>query len=97
LLHRLWQEGREGEERLMSATVKLRKPELGNVTWRSKKGHLTPEVKTANEITCDYVWDKLFPPPPISVTCSKWYIRKALFVVDAQPLDTSLLSHCWLA
>jgi hypothetical protein len=26
-------------------------------------GHLAPEVKAANEIACDYVWDKLYPPP----------------------------------
>jgi hypothetical protein len=26
-------------------------------------------------------------PPPISVTCSKWYIRKPPFVLGAQPLD----------
>jgi hypothetical protein len=26
-------------------------------------GHLAPEVKTANEIMCDYVWDKLYSPP----------------------------------
>jgi hypothetical protein len=44
----------------MNATVKG-KPELGNVTWRPEEGHLTPEVKTANEITYDYVWDKLYP------------------------------------
>jgi hypothetical protein len=35
--------------------------------------------------------------PPISVTCSEWYIRKAPFVLGAQPLDTSLLSYCQLA
>jgi hypothetical protein len=29
---------------------------------RSEKGHFAPEVKVANEITCDYVWDKLYPP-----------------------------------
>jgi hypothetical protein len=46
----MWQEGREGEGRSMSATGK---PELGNVTWRLEEGHLTPEVKTDNEITCD--------------------------------------------
>jgi hypothetical protein len=50
------QEGREGEGRLMGAKGKL---ELGNVTWRPEEGHLAPEVKTANEITCDYAWDKL--------------------------------------
>jgi hypothetical protein len=31
-------------------------------------------------------------PTPISVTPSKWYIRKALYVLEAQPLDSSLLN-----
>jgi hypothetical protein len=56
-----------------------------------EKGHLTPEIKIANEIICDHVWDL------ISVTCSKWYIRKALFILGVQPLDLSPLSHCQLA
>jgi hypothetical protein len=60
----LWQEGKEGEEGLMSATVKQRKTRLVNVAWRSEKGHLSPEVKTANEITCDFVWNKLYPALP---------------------------------
>jgi hypothetical protein len=47
----------------MSATVNKGKLELENVTWRPEKGHLAPEVKTANEITYDYVWDNLYPPP----------------------------------
>jgi hypothetical protein len=68
---------------------------LGNVTWRPEKGHLVPEVRVANEIAWDYVWDKLYPHP-ISVTCSKGYIRKAPFVLGAQPLDSSPLSHCSL-
>jgi hypothetical protein len=72
----MWQEGREGEGRLMSATVKQRKTKMGNATWRPEEGHLTPEVKVASEITCDHVWDKLYPP--ISGTRSKLYIRKAL-------------------
>jgi hypothetical protein len=28
---------------------------------RPEKGHLAPEVKVANEIACDHVWDKLYP------------------------------------
>jgi hypothetical protein len=52
----LWQAGREGEERLMS--------ELGNVTQRPEDGHLTLEVKAANEMTCDSVWEKLYLLPP---------------------------------
>jgi hypothetical protein len=57
---------------------------------RPGKGHLTPEVKMANEIVYDHVWDKLYPP--ISVTYSKWCIRKALFVLRAQSLDVNPLS-----
>jgi hypothetical protein len=29
---------------------------------RPEKGHLTPEVKIANKIICDCVWDKMYPP-----------------------------------
>jgi hypothetical protein len=29
---------------------------------RPEKGHLTPEVKMANEIAFDYIWDELYPP-----------------------------------
>jgi hypothetical protein len=57
---------------------------------RPEKSHLTPEVKIVNERACDHVWDKLHPP--VSVTCSKWYIRKASFVLGAQPLDANPLS-----
>jgi hypothetical protein len=46
----MWQESREGEERLMSATEKQRKTRIGNVTWRPEEGHLTPEFKTASEM-----------------------------------------------
>jgi hypothetical protein len=49
---------------------------------RPEKSHLSPEVKVANKIACDHAWDKLYPS--ISVTCSKWYIRKAPFVPGAQ-------------
>jgi hypothetical protein len=59
----MWQEGREREERLMSATVKQRKPELRNVTWRPEECILSPEVKTANEITCDYHGTSPYPSP----------------------------------
>jgi hypothetical protein len=62
---------------------------------RPEKGHLAPEVKMAYEIVCDLVWEKL--NPPISVICSKWHIRKAPFVLGAQPLDVNLLSCCWPA
>jgi hypothetical protein len=48
---------------------------------RPKKAHLILEVKIANEIICDQVWDKLYPL--ISVTCSKWCIRKTPFVLGA--------------
>jgi hypothetical protein len=33
--------------------------ELGNATWRPEKDHFDPEVRAANEMTCDCVWDKL--------------------------------------
>jgi hypothetical protein len=68
---------------------------LGNVTWEPEKGHLHPEVRVAYEITCDYVWEKLHTP--ISITCSKRYVRKVPFVLRAQPLDMNLLSFCQLA
>jgi hypothetical protein len=29
---------------------------------RPEKGHFAPEVKMANEIICDHVWDKLYSP-----------------------------------
>jgi hypothetical protein len=29
---------------------------------RPEKGHLTPDVKMVNDIVCDHVWDKLYPP-----------------------------------
>jgi hypothetical protein len=57
-------EGRQGRGReIMSATVKQRKQSWGMLPGvRPEKGHLTPEVKAGNEIACDYVWDKLYPP-----------------------------------
>jgi hypothetical protein len=56
----MWQEGREGkgDNECYSETKK-------NQAWgmllgaRPEKGHLTPEVKVANKITCDYVWDNM--------------------------------------
>jgi hypothetical protein len=88
--------GRQGGGREINKCYsETKKKQLGNVTWRPGKGHLAPEVKAANEIICDYVWDKMYSPT--SVTCLKWYIRKAPFVLKAQPLDSSPLSCCWLA
>jgi hypothetical protein len=29
---------------------------------RPDKGHLAPEVRMANEIVCDHVWEKLYLP-----------------------------------
>jgi hypothetical protein len=67
---------------------------MSSSTWvKSEKGHFALEVKIANKIICDQVWENLLPP--ISVTCSKLYIRKAPFVLWSQPLDLSPLSHCW--
>jgi hypothetical protein len=81
-------------ERLMSATVKQRKTGAGECNLETRGGSPCPEVKAANEITCDYVWDKLYPP--ISVTCSKWYVRKApLFLGSAFGLQSAqLLPAC---
>jgi hypothetical protein len=76
--------GRQGGKREINECY--RKTELGNVIWRPEKGHLTPEVRADNKMTCDYVWDKVYSP--ISVTCSKWYIRKAPFVLGAHTLDS---------
>jgi hypothetical protein len=59
----MWQEGSEGEGRLMSATVKQRKTGVGECYLETEKGHLTPEAKAANEMTCDYVRDRLYPTP----------------------------------
>jgi hypothetical protein len=48
----------------MSATIKQRKTGVGEYYLETRRGSSHPEVKTANEITCDYVWDKLYTPPP---------------------------------
>jgi hypothetical protein len=45
----------------MSATVKQRKTEVGEYYLEIREGSPCQEVKAANEITCDYVWDKLYP------------------------------------
>jgi hypothetical protein len=29
---------------------------------RTEKGHFAPEVKIANEIICDHIWDNLYSP-----------------------------------
>jgi hypothetical protein len=47
----------------MSATVKQRKTRVGEWYLETRKGHLTPEANTANEVTRDYVWDKLYSSP----------------------------------
>jgi hypothetical protein len=60
---------------------------------RPEKGHLDLEVKVANEIARDHVWNKLHPTT-ISVTSSKWYTRKTPFVLMVHPLDSSPLSLC---
>jgi hypothetical protein len=51
--------GRQGEGREINECYSKTKE-----NWRPEEGHLAPEVKTANEIACDYVWDKLLPYPP---------------------------------
>jgi hypothetical protein len=62
---------------------------------RPEKGHLVPEVKVTNEIAYGQVWDK--HTHPISITSSKWHTRKTSFALGAQLLDSSPLSHWWLA
>jgi hypothetical protein len=57
----MWQEGREEEGRLVSATVKQRKTRVVECYLESEKGYLTPEVRAANEMICDYVWEKMLP------------------------------------
>jgi hypothetical protein len=47
----------------MSATVKQRKTRVGEGYLETRGEHLAPEVKTANEIICHYVWEKLYPTP----------------------------------
>jgi hypothetical protein len=52
----------------MSATVKQtnKTPKFGecHITpgVKPEKGHLTLEVKMANEIIYDHIWDKVYPP-----------------------------------
>jgi hypothetical protein len=49
----------------MSPTVRQTKKETGfeechvATGARPEKVHLTPEVKIANDIICDHIWDKL--------------------------------------
>jgi hypothetical protein len=36
---------------------------MSSSTWDDiEKDYLAPEIKIANEIICDHVWDKLYPP-----------------------------------
>jgi hypothetical protein len=59
LLSLLWKAGRE----IMSTTVKQtnKKTQSWGSYLETRDGSPRPEVKTANEITRDYVWDKLYP------------------------------------
>jgi hypothetical protein len=43
---------------IMSATAKQRKTRAAGCYLETRGGSPNPEVKTANEMTCDYVWDK---------------------------------------
>jgi hypothetical protein len=64
----LWQEGRAGkrdDERECNSEINKKSGfEEHHIALgvRPEKDHLTPEVKMANEIVCDHVWDKLYPP-----------------------------------
>jgi hypothetical protein len=49
----LWQEGREGKQKLMSATVKEKKTRVGECSLETGKG--SPGSRGEH----DYVWDKL--------------------------------------
>jgi hypothetical protein len=69
---------------------------MSSSIWvRSEKDHLTPEVKMANEKENVTMYG--ISHTPIYVTHSKWYIRKALFVLEVQSLDANPLSHFWPA
>jgi hypothetical protein len=54
----------------MSATVKQRKTRVGECYLETRKSHLAPEVKAANEISCDYVWDNLYSTPLTPAVCN---------------------------
>jgi hypothetical protein len=35
----------------------------GMLPRNQRGGHLASEDRADNEMSCDYVWDKLYPPP----------------------------------
>jgi hypothetical protein len=83
--------GREkGDNEGNSETKKLY---LRNVTWgETREGSPCPRGLNGQ---LNSMWPCMGQAVPhISVTCSKWYIRKAPFALRPQPLDTNPLSHC---
>jgi hypothetical protein len=87
-LMKVWQGG--GRELMRdSATVKQKKTGFEECQVapgvRPEQGHLALEVKMAN--------GKLYPSP-ISVTCSKWYIRKAPLFLGFELLSAESLPAC---
>jgi hypothetical protein len=91
----MWQEGREGEQRLMSATVKQRKTRVGECYLGRDQRRITSPQKLKWPVKQHVaMYGQAVLPTPIPVTCSKWHTRKAPFVHSAQPLDMSPLSCC---
>jgi hypothetical protein len=67
----MWQEVREGEREVMRDNEYISETKQTKNGFeechvapgvRQEKGHHTPEVRIANEIVCDHIWDKLYPP-----------------------------------
>jgi hypothetical protein len=84
--------GRQGGGReKMSAMVKQKKQKN-----RLEECHLGQEQRRVT-LPQRYVTMYGTSCTSISVTHSKWYIRKAPFVLGAQPLDENPLSGCWPA
>jgi hypothetical protein len=58
----MWQEGREGKGDNEGNSERKKQIWGRSSGVRPDKGHLIPEVKIANEIICEHVWDKLYLP-----------------------------------
>lgn len=59
------------------ATVKERKTGIGECHLNTREGSPPPEIRAVDEMTSDYVWNKVYLHTYNSVTFYKWYIRKA--------------------
>jgi hypothetical protein len=54
--------GRQGRGREINECYsKTKETGVGKCYLETRGGSPTPEVKTASAITCDYIWDKLYP------------------------------------